>query len=225
MRLLIRIIMAASLIMADAAQAASLTEAQGERQAANERAASYQARFKNILDHDEKTWRRLSTSICTGCGSPPPPREIAKAKSLALPTYHEADTRTPNAEKTASTSATQSTSIQSTALQERRNGHTRVVRSTRNSVRSAARAQRYVRYARLRMIRHQRRLALLQMRKQRRAHALLASRARYHPHHVKLAAWSFKPPFTAWVAMWMRLTAGIQHHPRQDQQVRSWRRR
>lgn len=228
MRLLIRIIMAASLIMADAAQAASLTEAQDERQAANDRAASYQARFKYILDRDEKTWRRLSASICTGCGSPPPPLAIDKNKSLYMPHRREAETRTPNTDKTASTSATQSASIQSTALHERRKGRTRVVRSTRSSVRVAARVRRHARYARLRMIRHQRHLALLQMRKQRQAHALLTSRARHHMHHVKLAAWSFKPPyrplFPAWVVMWTRLTAGFERHLRHDQQAGRWRR-
>lgn len=228
MRLLIRITMAASLIMADAAQAASLTEAQGERQAANEQAASYQARFKNILDRDEKKWKRLSASICTGCGSPPPPLEITKTNPLYLPTRREADTGTPDTEKAASTSATQPASIKSAALQEHRKGRTRVVRSARSSVRLAARAQRYAQYARLRMIRHQRHWALLRMRKQRQAHALLASRARHHTHHVKLATWSLKPPFRplfpAWVAMWTRLTAGFQRHLRQDQQARSWRR-
>jgi hypothetical protein len=231
MRLLIRITMAASLIMADAAQAASLTEAQGERQAANERATSYEARaarLKNTLDRDEKTWKRLSASICTGCGSPPPPLEIDRAGPLSLPTHREADTRTPDTEKTASTSATQPASIKSAALQEHRKGRTRVVRSTRSSVRVTARVRRYARYAHLRMIRHQRHLALLQMRKQRQAHALLASRARHHAHHVKLAAWSlkspFRPLFPAWVAMWTRLTAGFQRHLRQDQQARSWRR-
>jgi hypothetical protein len=230
MRLLIRIIMAASLIMAAAAQAASLTQAQGERQSANELATNYEARLKNALDRGERRWKRLSASICTGCGSPPPSLEIAKAKPLSLPPPREADTGTPDAQKTASTSATQPVSIQRTTLQEHREGRTRVVRSTRSSVRSAARAQRHARYAHLRMIRHQRHLALLQMRKQRQAHALLASRARHQTRHVKLAAWSLKSPFTppfpaAWAAMWTRLTAGFQPHLRQDQQARSWRRR
>jgi hypothetical protein len=69
-----------------------------------------------------------------------------------------------------------------------------VARSTRSSVRLAARARRYARYAHLRMIRHQRRLALLQMRKQRQAHAQLASRARHHAQQVKLAARGFDAP-------------------------------
>ncbi|MGH1570477.1 hypothetical protein ACRAWG_07100 [Methylobacterium sp. P31] len=189
MHLLFRIIMAGSLIMADAAQAASLTEAHGERQAANERAASYQARFKNMLDRDEKTWRRLSASICTGCGSPPPPLEIAKATPLYLRAQRAVEVGTPGPETTASASAAQPAATQSAARQEHREGRSRVVRSTRSSVRLTARARRHARYARLRLIRHERRLALL--RAQKRRHALLASRARHHAHRVELAALGF----------------------------------
>jgi hypothetical protein len=192
MRLLIRVIMAGSLIMADAAQAASLTEAQAERQAASQRATSYQARFKNMLDRDEKTWRRLSASICSGCGSPPPPLEIAKTTPLYLRTQRAVAAGTPSLETTTSTSAAQQPSTQSAALQEHREGRTRVARSTRSSVRLTARARRHARYAHLRMIRHQRRLALLQA--QKRKHALLASRARHHAHRVKLAALGFGAP-------------------------------
>lgn len=187
MRLLIRVTMAASLITADAAQAASLTAAQGRREAENQ-VTSYDARLKGILDRDEKTWQRVSASICTGCGSPPPPLEIARATPLYVPAQRDAAAVTPSPETTASTSAARLASVRSAALKEYEGGHTRVVRSKLSYVRLTARARRYARYARLRMIRHQKRLALLQAQ---RKHALLAARAQHHAHRVRLASLGF----------------------------------
>ena len=190
MRILIRTLMAASLIMADAAQAASLAMPQGGREAVKEQVTSYDARLKNILDRDEKSWKRVSASICAGCGSPPPPLEIARATPLYVRTQREAAVATPGPSTTTAPTApaTRPASVQSAALREYEGERTRVVRSKPNHVRLTARARRYARYAHLRMLRHQRRLALLQAQKR---HALLASQARHHAHRVRLATMEF----------------------------------
>lgn len=187
MRIFIRTIMAASLIMADAAQAASLTVAQGGRQAENQ-VTPYEARLKNILDRDEKSWKRLSASICAGCGAPPPPLEIASATPSYVRARREAAAAAPSPTTTASTSVTRPASVQSAALREYEGTPSRTVRSKPNHIRLTAKARRYARYARLRMIRHQRRLALLQAQ---RRHALHAARAQHTAHRVRLAALGF----------------------------------
>jgi hypothetical protein len=184
MRVLVRTIMAASLIMADAAQAASLTATQGGRQAENQ-VTPYEARLKNILDRDEKSWKRLSASICAGCGAPPAPLEIAHATPLHVQAHREAAAAKPRPEMAASTSTNQPASVQSAALREYEGARTRAVRSKLNHARLTAQARRYARYARLRMIRHQRRLALLQAQ---RRHALHTARAQHTAHRVKVAA-------------------------------------
>lgn len=189
MRIFVRTLMAASLIMADAAQAASLATPQGRREAEKEQVTSYDARLKNILDRDERTWKRVSASICAGCGSPPPPLEIARATPLYVRAQRNAAAATPSPATTASAAATRPASVQSAALREYEGERTRVVRSKPNHVRLTAKARRYARYARLRMIRHQQRLALL--RAQRRRHALLASRAQRHAHRVRIASLGF----------------------------------
>ena len=193
MRIFVRTLMAASLIMADAAQAASLAAPQGGREAEKEQVTSYDARLKNILDRDEKSWKSVSASICAGCGSPPPPVEIARATPLYVRAQREAAAAIPSTERATSASATQAVSVQSAALQEHEQvRRTRVGRSKPSHVRLAARARRFARYAHLRMIRHQRRLALLQA--QRRRHVLLASQARHHAHRARLATLEFGTP-------------------------------
>jgi hypothetical protein len=183
MRVLVRTIMAASLIMADAAQAASLTATQGGQQAETQ-VTPYEARLKNILDRDEKSWKRLSASICAGCGAPPPPLEIANATPSYVRAQREAAAAPPPPATTASKHAARPASVQSAALREYEGARTRVVRSSSTHVRLTAKARRYARYARLRLIRHQRRLALLQAQ---RRHALLAARAQQTAHRVRVA--------------------------------------
>lgn len=189
MRVLVRTVMAASLIMADAAQAASLAAPHGGGEAGKQQLTPYEARMTNILDRDEKSWKRLSASICTGCGSPPPPLEIARATPSYVRAQREAAAATSSPATTTSPSAERPASVQSAALREYEGERTRAVRSKPNHVRLTARARRYARYAHLRMLRHQRRLALLQAQKRR--HALLASRAHRHAHRVRLAALEF----------------------------------
>jgi hypothetical protein len=182
MHLLVRTLMAASLIAADAAHAASLTATQARREAEKEQVTSYDARIKDILDRDERSWKRISASICVGCGSPPPPLEIVHA----TPSYPRAQravaTSKPATVTTASTADIPPASAQSAALREYEGARIRVVHSKPNRVRSAAKARRY---ARLRMIRHQRRLALL--RAQRR-HAVPAAQAQHTASRVRMAS-------------------------------------
>lgn len=193
MRIFIRTLMAASLIMADAAQAASLAAPRVRGEARQEQATPYETRMTNILDRDEKTWKRLSASICAGCGSPPPPLEIARATPMYVRAQREAAAAKPAPMTTASTSATRPASVQSAALREYEGAPGRAVRSKPSDVRLTAKARRYARYARyarLRMIRHQRRLALLQA--QKRTHArLAASRTQHHAQRVRLASLGF----------------------------------
>jgi hypothetical protein len=183
-RIFIRTLMAVSLIMADAAHAASLATPEGERKAETKQVASYDPRLKNILDRDERTWKRVSASICAGCGSPPPPLEIARATPLYMRAQRDTAIATPNPEATASTSAARPASVRRAALRAYEGKRTRVVRSKPMHMRVAARAQRYARYSRLRIIRYHRRLALLQAQ---RRHALIASRAQHTAHLIRVA--------------------------------------
>lgn len=180
MRLLVRVTMAISLIVADAAQAASLAVPQGGR-ASEDQVTNYEARLQRILERDERNWRRLSASICSGCGSAPPPSDLASATPLYLRARREAVAADPETVKT--TSALRPVSARSaTAQREDERG-----RAARAKPRPArwAKARRHVRYARLRMIRHQRRLALLQAQRKRRAAAVLAMRP--STHRIRLA--------------------------------------
>lgn len=194
MRLLIRVIMAASLITADAAQAASLTAAHGRREAENQ-VTNYEARLKNILDRDEKSWKRISASICAGCGSSPPPLEFARVTPAYVRAHSDAAAVTPSPEVTATASVTEPVSGRSAALKDHENGRPRLVRSDPNQARSkpnqvrlTVRARRHARYVRLRTIRHQRRLALLRAQHRQ---ALLSLRARHQAHRVRLATLDF----------------------------------
>lgn len=190
MRLLIRVTMVASLITADAAQAASLTATQGGR-GAESQATNYEARFQNILDRDERNWKRLSASICTGCGSPPPPLEIARAAPLTGHAPRSTAAATLGTETTGTTSVSKPNPIRNVALQEHGEERARGVQARPHATRLTVRTRRYARYARLRILRHHRHLALLQARKRR--HALLALRARHHAHRVRLATLGFGP--------------------------------
>ena len=169
--------------MADAAQAASLTATPSGRQAENQ-VTPYEARLRGILERDEKSWKRLSASICAGCGAAPPASETANTVPLYVRAQRETAAVKPAPVTTASTSGIRPASVQSAALREYEGAPTRVVRSKPNHVRSTARARRYARYARLRMIRHQRRLALLQAQ---RRHARLAAQAQHTAHRVRVA--------------------------------------
>jgi hypothetical protein len=182
MRLLVRVTMAISLIVADAAQAASLAAPQGGR-AAEDQVTNYEARLQRILERDERNWRRLSASICSGCGSAPPPSDLASATPLYLRARREAVAGATEPEAVKTTSALKPVSTRSaTAQREDERG-----RAARAKPRPArwAKARRHVRYARLRMIRHQRRLALLQAQRKRRAAAVLAMRPA--THRIRLA--------------------------------------
>lgn len=189
MRVLVRTIMAASLIMADAAQAASLTATQ-DGGVLESQAARYQARLKNILDRDEKSWKRLSASICAGCGSPPPPLAIAHATPLYVRTQREAIAALPSTEAATSNPAIKPVSIRNAAVLHRKEP-SHVERAKPNTAR-LAKARRHVRFARLRLIRHQRRLALLQAEKRRQAAAALT--VRHQGSRIRLAGLGFGGP-------------------------------
>lgn len=182
--------MAASLIMADAAQAASLTATQGGREMEGQ-ATNYEARLKNILDRDERNWRRLSASICNGCGSPPPALEIAHATPLYLRAQREAAAAAPAPVTTVRTPTPRPASVQSAALREYEGGLARAVRSKASHARRTAQARRHARYARARIIRHQRRLAYLRAQKERQA--LIGVKAQQTAHRTRLAGLAGTP--------------------------------
>ena len=73
MRLFIRIFLSAALVVADAAQATSIMAAEGGGKPAVGAPSSYQSHAQSVVEKNESAWKRISASICTGCGSPPPP--------------------------------------------------------------------------------------------------------------------------------------------------------
>ncbi len=77
MQLVVRILLAAVLIVADAVQASSVIAAESRAKPMAGGPASYQDREKSMLEKSERTWKRLSASICTGCGAPPQPSQAA----------------------------------------------------------------------------------------------------------------------------------------------------
>jgi hypothetical protein len=179
MRLLVRVAMATTLIMADAAQAASLTATPGR--SAEDPVSRYEARLQGILDRDARNWKRLSASICSGCGAPPPPSDIASATPLYIRAQREAAAAISRSEAAARKPAAKAAPIRSAALPglEERG---RAARPRPSAVRSA-KARRHARYARLRMIRHQRHMALLQARRRQ----AFAVETRHRAHRIRLA--------------------------------------
>lgn len=158
MRLFIRLAMAIALIVGDAAQAASLVaiDSRGDEGGA----ASYTARAKQILDRDEKSWKRISASICTGCGTAPPPLEIASAVPNYLKIRRAAAAE--QTDKTVEAMPQQAVpQTQSVALRSEQTARPQAARPNRSRTRLSARARKYARYARLRLIRRQMRLARL----------------------------------------------------------------
>lgn len=182
MRRLVRAVMAISLIAGDAAHAASLTEAPG---GAGQHGPHAQARFQDLIDRDTATWKRLSASICRGCGDAPPPLEITRAAPLPVRDQREAVAAAPDPGANAGRPTTRSVSLRSAGLPARDGNRRGGLRAGSAPVRLTAQAHRYARSARLRTLRHQRRLALL--RAQRKRYALRAPEGRNQTHRLRLA--------------------------------------
>lgn len=187
MRVIIRVALAAALIVGDAAQAASLVAAGGGRSAEGERTSSYMDRYKRIVDQDEKTWKRVSASICAGCGAPPKPLEIARAVPLYKQVSREAQAASrQDPPAVAITQTSQKPRVQSAALQPARVKTVKTERLVRRSARLARLKSKRARYARLRLIREQKRLALIQAR--RAGQSLRLARRRNPLPSLKVAA-------------------------------------
>lgn len=182
MRRFVRAIMAVSLIAGDAAQAASLTDTPG---GAGRPVVSDQARLRDLVERDAQTWRRISASICSGCGAPPPPLEITRSAPLPAREPREAVAAAPAPETGRTRTALRSVSLRGAGLQTRDGERRRGARPEPAPVRLTTQARRYARIAHLRTLRHRRRLALL--RAQRRTYALLAAERRGSAHRLKLA--------------------------------------
>lgn len=178
MRLLIHVAMAATLIVADAAQAASLVTAGANGQTRGGALQSSAERYKRITDRDVTNWRRISASICTGCGAPPPPLEIARAEPRYLQALRDAEAGTQQAEKAKSTQPPTAPRIQSAAFQREKTERTRAERQVRRYARVAGRTRKHARYARQRLVQAPKRLALLQAQKERRTLRLSEIRRR-----------------------------------------------
>ena len=72
MRVILRVALSAALILTDATQSfAAMTATQDDNAA-----VAYERRMKKVVDGSDATWKRLSSSICTGCGSAPSPLVI-----------------------------------------------------------------------------------------------------------------------------------------------------
>ena len=176
MRRLVRAIMAISLIAGDAAQAASLTEMPGDTRGGSRPVVSDQARLRDLVDRDAQTWRRISASICRGCGAPPPALDIVRSNPLPVRAPREAVAAASVPEAAPARPTLRPVSLHSADLPTHDATRGRSVRSDPTPVRLTARARRYARTARLRVLRHHRRLALL--RAQRRHDARLAAERR-----------------------------------------------
>lgn len=182
MRRLVRAVMAISLIAGDAAHAASLTEAPG---GAGQHGQRVQARFQDLIDHDTATWKRLSASICRGCGDAPPPLEITRTAPLPVRDPRAAIAAAPDPGANAGRPAKRSVSLRSAGLQARAGDRRGGPRAGSTPVRLTAQARRYARSARLRTFRPQRRLALLGA--QRKRYARLAPEGGNQAHRPRLA--------------------------------------
>jgi hypothetical protein len=154
MRAILRVALAAALILTDATQSFSALAASLDDNALG----AYQARMKRTLDRDEATWKRLSNSICTGCGSAPKPLIIAPPAFAAAASP---GTETPAGkvrEPAIAEAATQPRSR--SALQQRsRARYASARRQVRSHTRLTSRARRHARYALLRRVRDERRIA------------------------------------------------------------------
>ena len=185
MHRLVRAIMAISLIAGDAAQAASLTEMPGGTPGGSRPAMSDQARLRDLVERDAQTWRRISASICRGCGAPPPALDIVRSHPLPVREPREAVAAAPVPKAEPARPTLRPVSLHSADLPTQAGARGRGVRSDPAPVRLTARARRYARTARLRVLRHHRRLALL--RAQRRHDAWLAAARRESAQRLKRA--------------------------------------
>ena len=154
MRAILRVALAAALMLTDATQSFSAMAASLEDNALG----AYQARMKKTLDRDEATWKRLSSSICTGCGSAPKPLIIAPATiTTMVPSGAEpsaAKAKEPEVAQAATPPRSRS------ALQQRsRPRYASARRQVRSHTRLTSRARRHARYALLRRMREERRIA------------------------------------------------------------------
>ena len=187
MRVIIRVAMAATLIVGDAAQAASLVAAGGRRPANGEQTSAGLDPYKRIMEQDEKTWKRVSTSVCAGCGIPLKPLVIARATPLYKQASRNPDAAPAKGDATAEAAqTTQRPRIQTAALQRAGVKSRKAERLVRRYARLAAMKGKHARYARLRLIREHRRLALLQA--QRASRALRATQRQHRAAPVRLAA-------------------------------------
>lgn len=163
MRLLIRVMLSAVLILADAVQAATVLAAETGGLPADSVAPRYQQRMRGMLEKDASTWKRIVASICSGCGAPLPPSETARI----LPAYLA--NRNPEA-TTQPEPGSQSTIQSASALTQTAAPAKAKVRfaSARRYVRARTRitrsVQRRARYALWRQHRHGMRIARLQPR-------------------------------------------------------------
>ncbi|MCJ2072097.1 hypothetical protein MKK75_25410 [Methylobacterium sp. J-030] len=185
MRCLVRAVMAISLIAGDAAQAASLTEGAHGPRGAGRQAMAEQARFQDLIDRDTATWKRISASICRGCGAAPPPLVITRAAPWPVRGEPEAVAAAPDPGGNAARPATRPVSLRSAGLQTRGGERIGGLHAEGVSTRRTAQGRRYARSARLHTLRHRRRLALL--RAQRRRYARLAPGGRNPAHRLRLA--------------------------------------
>ena len=154
MRAILRIALSAALMLTDATQSFSAMAASPEDKALGE----HQVRMEKTLDRDEATWKRLSSSICTGCGPAPKPLIIAPpAFGPLVPSSAEpaaARAKEPEVAQAATPPRPRS------ALQQRsRPRYASARRQVRSHTQLTSRARRHARYALLRRMREERRIA------------------------------------------------------------------
>lgn len=97
MQLAIRIILSAALIVVDVAQASAAVATERQAQPIAGALSSSPSHAQRVIQKTETAWKRLSASICTGCGAPP------QSSQAALLTSRDVLGTKPNTLKTAGT--------------------------------------------------------------------------------------------------------------------------